>query len=261
MVKALTKVKTAANALSKVKDPGLTETLSLVEKMITALRGARIDGVLQELELHRTELARDIDATLARRREDLHQAAKSAGWKARTLQNYDHVGFFRVEYKKDKVTLQIGSEKLKAFDEVDGQKVFSRIMEARTALESFPFERDAFFGTIKNALRLATIGGTHPQGKVPVREVYPLVVLVRQSQDKGFMKLPCQRNFGDYSICQFVYDLARFGKDGWGIGNGESLRSRTPNMSTIDGGKAITLPVLEGEGRGTQFATLWIEKA
>jgi hypothetical protein len=260
MLKTLDNARKAAGALTKSKDPGLIEALLLVEKTIEALRPVCLDGLLRDLDQQRTELNRLADQALARRREHLLRAANAAGWQTRRMQDYDHVDCFRVNYKQTRVTLQLGSETCQAFDETDGQRAFVRIQEARSELDNFPFSRDAFFRTVKNAIRLARMQGLDRDGKVAIRKLYPLLVLVRQSNDEAFMKRPGTRNFREYSICQFIHDLARFGKSGWSIIDGERLASQTPNMRTIAKGEALTLPVLGEEGQGTQLATLWIEK-
>jgi hypothetical protein len=260
-IKILDKARRAAGALTKAKEPGLTEALPLVEKTIDALRAVRLDDLLRDLDQQRAELNRLADQTLARRREGLLRAAKEAGWRTRRMQDYDNVDCFRVNYKRTRVTLQLGSETLDAFDELDGQKVFVRMQESRLKLDSFPFSREAFFKAIRDAIGSAKMQGLDRDGKVAVRKLYALFVLVRQSHDEAFMKRPSTRSLNDYSICQFIYDLARFGKSGWKVNHGERLASQTPNMGTITKGEAITLPVLGGEGRGTQLATLWIEKA
>lgn len=259
-IKTLDKARKAAGALTKAKNPGLTEALLLVEKTIDALRAVRLDDLLQCLDQQRTELNRLADQALARRREELLHAAEAAGWQTRRMQDYDHVDCFRVNYKRARVTLQLGSEAWDAFGEADGQKVFVRIQEARSELDGFPFDRDAFFTMVKDAICLAKLQGLDRDGKVPIRKLYPLLVLVRQSHDEAFMKRPSIRSFREYSICQFIYDLARFGKKGWSVKAGERLASQTPNMGTIAKGEAVTLPVLGETGHGTQVAALWIEK-
>lgn len=260
MLKTLDKARKAAGALTKSKEPGLTEALLLLEKTIEALRAVCIDSLLRDLERQRAELSQLADQALARRREDLLHAANTAGWRARRMQDYDHVDCFRINYKQARVTLQLGSEICQTFDEIDGQKVFVRIQEARSELDRFPFSRDVFFRAVKNAIRLAKMQGLDRDGKVAIRRLYPLLVLVRQSNDEAFMKRPGTRNFREYSICHFLYDLARFGKSGWSISDGERLASQTPNMRTIAKGEALTLPVLGDEGQGIQLAALWIEK-
>lgn len=259
-IKNLDKARKAIGALTKAKEIGLSEALVLVERAADALRAIPVEGLLQSLDQQHAALDRLSNEALARRREELLRAAKGAGWESRRLQDYDHVGCFKVSYKRGRVTLQLGSETWDAFDEADGKKVFIRIQEAQSKLDRAPFERDAFFSIVRNAVRLAKIQGLDRDGKVPIRKLYPLVVLVRQSHDDGFMKRPSARQFRDYPICQFIYDLARFGAEGWSIKDGERLASHTPNMGTIAKGEAVTLPVLSGTGPGPQLAALWIER-
>ena len=259
-IKTLDKARKATGALTKARDPGLSEALPLIEKTIHALRAVCLDDLLRDLDQQREELNQLADQALARRREELLHAAKGAGWRVRRLQDYDHIDCFRVNYKQARVTLKLGSETWDTFDESDGQKVFVRIQDARWELDGSPFDRDAFFKAVKDAIRLAKVQGLDRDGKVAIRKLYPLLVLVRQSHDKAFMKRPNTRSFSEYSICQFIYDLARFGKEGWSVKGGERLVSRAPNMGTIAKGEALTLPVLGDEGQGTQLAALWIDK-
>ena len=65
------------------------------------------------------------------------------------------------------------------------------------------------FQSIKDTIGFARVRGQYHDGKVPIRELYPLVVLVRQSYDSGFLMHPDSKSFSDYSMAQFVYDFAR----------------------------------------------------
>jgi hypothetical protein len=107
---------------------------------------------------------------------------------------------------------------------------------------------------------LAKITGQDQNGSVAIRTLYPLVVLVRQSRSEAFLKKPDSRTFKDYPLTQFLYDLARFGRDGWRCGE-EILRTQTPNMATISQGKTLMLPGLDAQDGGNhRIALLWIEK-
>ena len=181
------------------------------------------------------------------------------GWAAKRLTNSDIVGCFRIEYKATRATIHLGSERLGAFDEADGTRLFARIEEAKTGLDDFPFEREGFFRSLKEAVALAKAQGQARDGKVPIRGLYPLVVLVRQSQDERFFKQPEQTFFRNYSMAQFVYDLARFGKDGW-IMQGERLSTQTPNMASIQRGATVRLPPLDGSGNSQQLGMVWIQR-
>ena len=260
------KFRLAARAWMKGSDLSTVAELPLITKSADALRAVRFldDELCGVLDRQRGELGRRVDEQLGRRREDLLSAAAEAGRRALRRHDYDHVDCFRVRCKGARVTLELGSEKWGTFDETDGRRVFDRVMDARSELDGFPFSRDSFFDAIKDAVRTARAKELAPDGKVPIRELYPLVVVERQLRDRAFKKQPSARHFSDYSLCQFIYDLARFGQSGWLGGRGERLCSRTPNMGTIAGRGAVTLPILEGTGsteQSPQVAVLWIEKA
>ncbi len=128
------------------------------------------------------------------------------------------------------------------------------------ALEAQPFSREDFFRSIKDAIRLARERGKDRDGWVPVRLVHVYVALLRNLQFEDFVNKPTARSFRDYSSAQFVFDLARFGKKEWSIGD-ETLRAQTPNMATVSAGKSLTLPNLEELDKlGHQFALVRIEK-
>ena len=65
------------------------------------------------------------------------------------------------------MTLELGSEKWGAIDETDGRRVFDRVMQARLELDSFPFSRDAFFDTMKDAIATARAKELARDGRVP----------------------------------------------------------------------------------------------
>ena len=259
------KFRRAARAWTKANELGTVAELSLSTKSVDALRAVRSldENLFDVLDRQRAELARRVNEQLERRREDLLSAAEAAGWRALRRHDYDHVDCFRITYRRVQVTLELGSEKWGAFEETDGRRVFDRVMEARSELDSFPFSRDEFFDTMKDAIVTAKAKELARDGKVPIRKLYPLVVVERQLRSQAFMKQPSTSRFSNYSICQFIYDLARFGKSGWLGGRGGRLCSQTPNMRTIAARGAITLPVLEGPGstaQNQQIAVLWIDR-
>ena len=258
-VKALNSARLAVATLAKARDTGTAELLALHEKAVAALREAEIGQLLSFLEDELHRLVQQRDSALNTQREDLLRSAKEHGWAAMRLTNSDVVGCFRIKYKAARATVHVGSERLDAFDEADGTRLFSRIEEAKAGLDDFPFERDAFFRSLKEAMALAKAQGEARDGKVPIRRLYPLVVLVRQSQDERFVKRPEQKSFRNYSMAQFVYDLARFGKDGW-IMQGERLSNQTPNMASIQRGATVMLPSLDGRGNSPQLGMVWIQR-
>ena len=64
---------------------------------------------------------------------------KNAGWPVKRLKECDFAVGFKVNYKLDQVTLRLGSEVFKTFEEPDGASLFSRLQEERSKLERIPF--------------------------------------------------------------------------------------------------------------------------
>ena len=176
--------------------------------------------------------------------------------------DYDRVGPLKISYKAKKVKLEIGSELLAEFDESDGVKTLERAKLALEALEAEPFDREKFFQTLKDAVKLARDHGrADREGWIPIRVGLHLCGSPEALHLEEFTKKPETNKFRKYSRAQFVYDLARFGAKGWSV-NDEMLKSRTPNMATVAAGKAMIIPELRSlEGSGTQVAVLKIEKA
>lgn len=258
--RSLGRAKRAADALLKAQ-PSDVDALPLFDKAVGELRKASPDGLIESLEEERKKLRKRADGALRRRREDLHKAAAEAGWATRRLEKSDRIGCFRVEYQRERVTVTLGNERYDRFSETDGRKVFNLLRKELEKFQKFPFCRDDFFAMVKDAVRFGRILGLDRDGKMPVRKVYPLCVIVRHSKDEGFMRNPSEKNFKNYSMCQFIYDMARFGQSGWRGGRGERLASQTPNMGSVVEGKALTLPSLDRAEPGPQLAVLWIEKA
>ena len=133
----------------------------------------------------------------------------------RRRRDYDIVDCFRVDYKNDRVTVRLGSERLAAFDEVDGKGILSRLRAAREALDRVRFDRLGFLQDLKDAIGVAQVLRRDRSGRVPVRKLYPLVALVRQTGNERFLKRPGSKTYADYPMTQFLYDFARFGRQGW----------------------------------------------
>ena len=247
--------------LEKNSSNTLSERLAALEKAIIALQQMESERVLAQLSRTRELLVQEREESLKRRREQLARSAKEAGCPIKRLNDFDYVEGFRVNYRYERVSLMLGTESLPSFKEEDGARLFARVQEEREKLESFPFVRQDFFESIKDAIQLAQRQGKDRDGKVPVRTLYPLLVLVRQSRDVNFMRRPVGKCFADYSMAQFVYDLARFGRDGWQDDKGERLRNQPPNMASISRRATVTLPSLDGDGSGgPQLGAVYISR-
>ena len=251
----------ARKQIAAVKRQGisLNEAISVREKVIAALQTLTED-MLPKLKQERVSLVEHQAGVFHRRRDDLRGSAMEANWIVTRRERYDHVGCFKVSYRQERVTVEVGSEMYARIDEVDGNELFKYLEQTRKDLDGTNFDRELFFRTLKDAISLARIQGLDDKGKVPVRDLYPVIVLVRQSLDDRFLKLPIQKSFSDYSTARFVYDIARFGWQGWSVGT-ERLVSKPPNMITIREGKSMKLPWIGAHGgRATQIGALSIEK-
>ncbi len=262
--KVLGKVTRALTALANAvkADPG--RAYSAREKAVAALRelDTRLDGWVHHLDGEQAKHAERRKAALDRRREDLRRSAEEVGWRVLRRQEYDIVNCFRVDYSKDRVTVRLGSERLDAFVEVDGRELFSRLRTAWKALDHVPFDRLRFLQDLKDAIGVARALGRDRNGKVPIRKLYPLVALVRQAGNERFLKRPDSKTYVDYPMTQFVYDFARFGREGWRTERGERISNQPPNMTTIAKRASVTLPVLDGRDTdGVQLGGIWIERS
>ena len=262
VLKTLDRARRMVAALVRARDTtSCTRRISALDKAIAALQEVDPARVLSALNAERTELERSRDEALRHRRETLARSAHEAGWPIKCLEKYDFAGGFEVSYRLEQVTLRLGSAKLTTFDESDGVRLFSRLQAERSKLEGFPFARPDFIESIKDAIHLARRQGKDRDGKVPIRTLYPLVVLARHSRDTRFIKRPITRSFTEYSMAQFAYDLARFGRDGWKTERGDRLWNEPPNMAAIARGAFVTLPSLDGDGSGgPQFGAIWVDK-
>ena len=257
----------AVDSLSRaIKEAMKSKDTSDIDRVVTlrkALKFARelpLSDLIAEVERTITQAEERIAAGLNERREQLLKAARDAAIPHKRFTEFDQVGVFKVTYKGKRVRLHLGSELAVEFDETDGRRVLDRIQAEKSALDRVPFSREEFFRMVKTALQLARAEGHQGDGGVPIRLLYPFLVLARQARSKEFLDAPKSRQFTEYPMVQFVYDLARFGRGGWALGT-ESLRTTGPNMATIQQGKAVMLPLLDSlDGTPTQLAVLRLER-
>ncbi len=257
--KAIAALARALKPVTKNQNKSEVDHYQAIENALKAAQSVSFNEFLSELESELKEAKRVMDSALEQRREQLLRAAQEHGMPHKRMTDYDRVGVFKVTYKGTKSELQVGSEAMTIVTEVDGSKLFTAIREAGDKLENVPFSREAFFDVLKAAFGIAKAKSQVKDGAVAIKTLYPYVAVAWQLQREQFLKTPGSKSFQDYSSAQFVYDLARFGRDGWSIGN-ETLSTQTPNMATISAGKAMILPTLGSlEAQGPQLATLAIK--
>lgn len=260
--KALDRARKAIGPLVTGKTSSASDRIAALDKTIDALQLMESYRVFSVLNRERSNLQRGLEEALKNRREQLVKSAKESGTPIKRLKEYDFVAGFRVDYSKERVKLSLGSESLTTFDEPDGAGLFTRLKEERSKLEMLPFNREDFIEAMKDAIHLAQRQGKDREGKVPIRVLHPLFVLARQSRNEDFLRRPVPKSFSEYSMARFVFDLARFGLEGWRTKGGERLCNQAPNMASIAKRATVTLPKLDGDGSGgPQLGAVWIERA
>lgn len=258
--KALDALLRTLKPLADEKPLTTEQQTAALKKALAALDGLDIAGLRSELDRRHDELQQKATTDLARRREDLLRGSREKSIPHKRFTDYDRVGPFKVSYKNKKVALDVGSEKMVELEELSGTRLLAALQEKMAELEKDPFSREEFFACLKEALRMAKERGLAEDGRLPIKRIFPFFVLAKQARREAFLQKPSTKTFQEYPIFQFVYDLARFGRDGWRLGD-EVLRTQTPNMATISQGKTIMLPALDSQDAvGQQVAVVWIEK-
>lgn len=236
------------------------ELISLLRQTITTARVLSMNQLIEQLEQDIKEAEGRVNKASEECREAVLMASREAAIPFKRYGDYDRIGPFKVTYYGRKVRLELGSEFYKEFEEIDGTKIFQTIREAKQSLELQTFDRAKFFRLLKHAYRLAKDEGHARDGWVSVFKLYAYVFILRPILLADFLKNPDLRKIEGYTKAQFVFDLARFGQKDWVFGE-EILRTRTPNMATVESGKVMSLPSLDKiDGYGPQLSVVRIDK-
>lgn len=245
VLEELTNLDRVRKAIGRRGDGSLKKALSDLDKSISAIEN--VEHLLHSLRQAREELAGYRDNVLGQRRQLLTQDAIHKGWHVSGNTGTHYVGCFEVSYQNEWVKVQVGSEPYARIHEVDGINLFTSLADAQTTLENVVFDSQRFFCTLKQAILWAKaqgLGAYHNTNAVPIRDLYPVIVLVRQSRDnKHFFTNPSRETFCEYSTAQLVYDLARYLQHPWRTQT-EQLKVHQPNMLTIRAKKHVRLPRL-----------------
>ena len=198
------------------------------------------------------------EVNLRTRREKLLQAASAANWPMQQGGQLDRIDIFHLEYEGATAVVKIGGVVLERARESDGERLFARLRELRTALDQAPFHRDDFFKMLKEAhiiCRFRMAGGDE---SVPVRELHREMLLEHARNSERFRKAAEPKNIEPYSLPQFIFDLARFIRDGPSVG-GERLATQTPSMR--EARETVHIPNLNHPiGNETAAARLGIKR-
>jgi hypothetical protein len=252
-IKQIDKLSRALKAADKLDGAGIAE-FDALEKALAACKTFDRSSIESLLSRKLDELRRSVDASLESRRQALEHAAVGGELAFRRLGSYDRVGPFKIEYSKRTVTISIGSEALTSVEEIDGQKLFEKIASEAALLNALVLPRESFFRVVKVAFAAAKADGRLSDGKAKVRELFPYIVVARQLASDSFKKKPNAKQFADYSLAEFAFELHKFGEhaQGW-ICAGERLCNQGPNMATQR--EAVVLP--DAGGNTVQLLWLW----
>lgn len=250
--------KTLKKIQQKSQQPPDADFLKLLRQALTAAEVLQEENIAESLAAEIEVLERQLAALMEKRREALRTAAREAAWPHKKFERFDRLSPFEVEYQNNKVRLKVGSETYSTVQELDGTRLFQRIQEAASKLAQEPFQREEFFRLLQAAYALVRRTTSRSDDWVHIRQLYPTMVLLQQTLHQDFMKQPDGKHFHPYSAAQFVYDLSRFGQDGWSC-QGYKLETRTPSMRETS--QAMILPNLtSAEQNGPQIAHLRIVK-
>ncbi len=255
----LSVVSSALQMLARRGEMDIALKTARLEEAIAAAKQIPWDGIGVELTRVHLGVAKELMATVEARRDDLHQAAESAGVSYRRGPSRDRVDLFDVTYAGSKVRLSVGSEHVCDLTEAGGSQLLERIRDERSKLDQDCWDREQFFAHVKAAHALVAVTEKPRDGWMPVRLIHAAMLLTRGYASKQFLQKPSPRRIQPYSSAQFVYDLARFGEMGWECG-GARLKSRSPNMRTASSKACMTIPDLHNPGgTGTKVGHLKVE--
>lgn len=253
----VTQLKGLQKPKSRLNDYQLALKLSKAE---TAAKSVPLPELIDSIEEHLRQINEKIKISMEERREKLLICANESNFTYKRFGDYDRITFFKISYKGKRVKFEIGSELVCQFDETDGNKIFEILKQEYDKLRNTYFEREGFFQTVKDAYKIAINRENIRNSWVPIRTLYVYISLLRNLQFNDYLKKPNPKSIREYSLAQFVFDLARFGEKGWSIGD-EVLQTQTPNMATTAAGKTVTLPDLKSVTMlGPQLAVLRISK-
>jgi hypothetical protein len=199
------------------------------------------------------------DANLQVRREKLQQAAQAAKVPAAMGSQTDRVDIFRIEYMGALAIITLGGVEVEKSKESDGEKLFAHLLNLRASLEKTSFSREGFFRVLKAAHASCRMSGSFSDEFVPVRELHREILFERARGSDRFRKNPDPKSIEPYPMHYFVFDLARFIRDGNSFGT-ERLMTQTPSMR--ESKETIHIPNLEHPtGNETAAARLAIKPA
>lgn len=236
--------------------PGFAKEIQEASKL-----AAQIDwpGLKAAIDAEAKASREQNDANLQVRREKLQRAALAANIPAAMIGQADRIDIFRVEYVGALAVITLGGVEVERSKESDGENLLAHIRNLRASLEKTPFSREAFFRVLKAAHASCRMSGSFSDEFVPVRELHREILFERARASDRFRKNPDPKSIEPYPMHYFVFDLARFIREGNSFGT-ERLMTQTPSMR--ESKETIHIPNLEHPtGNETAAARLAIKPA
>jgi hypothetical protein len=238
VVQRLGKVLVAAAKSRAFGRPEYAKQIEEASRLANQVDWAALKG---NIEREAGEFRERVETNLRSRREKLHQAASAAQWHAQMGSQYDRIDIFQVEYEGATAVVKLGGVPYERVKEVDGEKLFARLTELKGALEKAPFRREGFFQQLRGAYSTCLRGGRSDEF-VSVRELHREMVLERARGGEQFRKSGNAKHIEAYGLPQFIFDLARFVREGITVG-GERMVTQTPSMR--ESKETIHIPSLD----------------
>ncbi len=198
-------------------------------------------ALVQRLKNARDEERSKRDTALQSRREKLLVSARAAGEPFSDGTRVVRVGVFRVEFEGELAVVSLGGIEVERTKESDGERLFKRLKELRAALEQSPFNRAELFKHMQASYATCRRAGS-PDEFVSIRDLHRELVLERARNSEAFRKRPEPKNVPSYPPHQFVFDLARFQREGFTVGDAR-IFTTTPSMRESAG--TVFIPNLD----------------
>lgn len=256
LIKLIDHLSKALKAIDKGHTASGSVQLVYIEKALTLADDFPKADIVKFLTELKSKTRSELDGKLLERRQSFLSKCRDGALPFKSVGNYDRVGYFKVEYNGPKVIVSIGSEKFLTLEVEEGSTLHEILMKEHEVLVARTPSRVAFIGAMKNAFAMAKSDGKAQDGKVAVKDLFPYIAAARQLVSDEFRRKPTEKNFQEYSMAIFAFELAKFGdsNEGWVCGESR-LCNRGPNMASQD--HALVLP---GTSDGTvQVSTLWIQ--
>lgn len=226
LIGKLAKVLAAAVKSKAIGKPDFAKEIEEANRLVAQIKWSEVRANIEREA--KGERERN-EANLGNRREKLLQAATAARMAVQQGSQFDLIDIFQVQYEGTAVVVKLGGVPFQRIAETDGEQVFAKLKQLRTGLDQVPFQREGFFKLLKRAHAICRHAQSGGDDFVPVRDLHREMVFERARNSDRFRKTGEAKSIEDYSLPQFIYDLARLIRDGAVVGE-ERILTQTPAM-------------------------------